>query len=252
MIKQNKMRSLQKVFLIMLLISVLIPTVQAYLCPPCFAHVDKIDPEIECLEIRGSGGCGGQIVVSKNTCSDTVYIYSSAWEKYEVPSAREPQQFLPGETGNIRTGIVSVEEFARDYFIEICEKEKIEYGYEELYGELCKLYEQYEPYLGDCHKLVVSNDEMICADNLKRGAIVRNWTFSGWVGNQNFTVTGRTIYKKPRNISIFLFLSILVGAVLLIFGIKYKKQSLIICGCLLTILTFLFSIIYLIVIRRYL
>ncbi|HUV84302.1 MAG TPA: hypothetical protein VMV86_01250 [Methanosarcinales archaeon] len=234
------MRSLQKVFLVILLIFVLIPTILAY-CPPYFARVDKVEPEIECLEIRGGHACGGNIVVTKNTCSDIVYIHSPAWEKYEVPSAREPQQFLPGQKGDIRSGIAHVEEYReyRDYLIEKCEK--VEYTDE----GLCKLYKQYRPYLEECHQFVIGNDMVICVDNLNRGATVKNWTFSGWVGNQNFTVTGRTIYKKPRNINVFLFLSILsilVGIALLIFGIKYKKQSLIICGSL-SILLFIILVI---------
>jgi len=230
------MGNLKRTFLIILLIFVLIPTILAY-CPPYFARVDKIEPEIECLEIRGGYACGGNIVVTKNTCSDIVYIHSPAWEKYEVASARQPQQFLPGEKREIRGGIAHVEEYW-DYVIERCEK--VEYSDE----ELCKLYRQYKPYLEECHRFIISNDKVICVDNLKRGATVKNWTFSGWVGNQNFTVTGRTIYEKPRNINISLFLLILASIVLLICGIKYKKRSLIICGSLLTLLFIIQVIIY--------
>lgn len=43
------------------------------ICPQYYAHIDTIDPPIDCLQIKATRGCGGELEI-KNHCDQIFYL----------------------------------------------------------------------------------------------------------------------------------------------------------------------------------
>ena len=159
-------------------------------CPPYFAHIDSITNGKECLSIKATSGCGGEVMV-ENHCSGEFYFYD--------------------QQGNMFNSVVMInhEEWKENYE-----------HYEQLEDETNRKYWGSISINGgslfsegrgnqDCSKgEVVVDGKNICEEsNLESGDTVKYWEFKIFSkeDNQDVIIKGRNVYdqldKSLRSVS---------------------------------------------------
>jgi len=202
--------------------------VQAY-CPPYFAKIDSIENSKDCLSIRATSGCGGEVEII-NHCSGEFYFYD--------------------ENGNLNENVILInnEEWNKNY-----------QKYQQLEKETGKKYwghhylhqPEFDEY-NECYKcpngsdfcsydekikqeLIIDGIDVCDKDNLKSGTVVKYWTIKIFSkeDNQDIIIRGRTVYIEPINLEKILFYTsiffFIISAILLFakYGLKKKIHELI-------------------------
>ena len=125
------MRNKHKI-LILLTFFLLRGSIALAYCPPYFAKIDSIKNGKDCLSIRATGGCGGEVEVI-NHCSEEFYFYDANGnlnenmimvnnEKWDHNNNQEYQQ-LEAKTGKDYTGFDYIHPSETDWTIRIFSKE---------------------------------------------------------------------------------------------------------------------------------
>lgn len=189
------MKHKNKVLLSLLLLFLVPSSVQAY-CPPYFAKIDSIENNKDCLAIRATSGCGGEVEII-NHCSGEFYFYD--------------------EQSNLNENLVLInsEEWNRNLqkYSELGKKTGKDYWGHQYRGEPNFHFSCLE----GKSKIVegvnfCDSSEIEKADS---GIVVKDWTIKMFSkdDHRDITIKGRTIYEKPLDIidkglffiSIFLF-----------------------------------------------
>ncbi|MFZ3077651.1 MAG: hypothetical protein WA139_04305 [Candidatus Aenigmatarchaeota archaeon] len=174
-------------------------------CPPYFAHIDNITPQISCLDINDrTNYCGGAIEII-NHCNEEFYFYN--------------------ENGSLDNNKILVN-------FERWEK-NISY-YNDLRSKTGRYFRGFD-YRQE--PSIMEKPELFNLTNISAGSVVKNWTIKMRSSNgTDITVTGRTVYESSSDNSDYFdyFVSVALSsisiavlsilAILAYFYIRKKKK----------------------------
>ena len=203
--------------LIGILLLMLVPIVLAY-CPPFFAKIEDIKNAPECLIIKATRGCGGEVYIASH-CLGKFYFYDKQGNldknlilinKEEYDKNYQQYQELEAKTGKVYTGS--------------------EYLHEQpsFWPDDCYNWSEIDPYKNEL-KIIINNIDMCNRSEMEKaedGTVVKNWSIKLFYEeqNQDITINGKTVYEKPLNLFLLAAL-ISLGTTILCFFLRKKAEA---------------------------